>query len=414
MTDFDRKAAFGVRVEPRMITVDGRVLAAPYLNYANGPVTAENGSWNMIRKTFTVGANITNWSFLRLTEGSGGDPLQGSLPNLMRTFRTSLRNVGLQASDPTPPAGFSLSLPPDDDGKSQLIKTKFEEISKRGVKMLLIILPSKKVFTYARVKYFADTRYGIHTVCVIDEKLAKERGQLQYMANVALKFNLKRGGINQTIDQSKLGFLKDGKTMVMGIDVTHPSPTSVKGAPSIVGVVASTDARLGQWPASIRVQEGKKEMVSELTEMVMERLRLWRKRNTNLPEQILVYRDGVSEGQYDTVLREELPCFYAAFEKLYPAKTKKPKISIIIVGKRHHTRFYPVKPEDGDRGGNPKNGTVVDRGITKHWEFFLQAHTGLQGTARPAHYVVVRDEIGLGEDGLEQLVRISVTTPGLD
>ena len=197
--------------------------------------------------------------------------------------------------------------------------------------------------------------------------------------------------------------------MVVGIDVTHRSPGSREAAPSVASVVASIDEKYGQWPASVRCQESRKEMVSELEEMIVERLRLWQKRNAQAsPQNILVYQDGVSEGQYQTVLDKESPAFDRAITRVYPANRPQPKVSIIVVGKRHHTRFYPTKDEDADRSGNPKNGTVVDRGITseKHWDFFLQAHTGLQGTARPAHYVVVQDQIGLGADGLEQLVRI--------
>ena len=38
---------------------------------------------------------------------------------------------------------------------------------------------------------------------------------------------------------------------------------------------------------------------------------------------------------------------------------------------------------------------VVDNTITEdcNWDFFLQSHTALQGTARPAHYFVLLDEI---------------------
>ena len=48
-----------------------------------------------------------------------------------------------------------------------------------------------------------------------------------------------------------------------------------------------------------------------------------------------------------------------------------------------------------DKNGNCFNGTVVDRGVTeaRSWDFFLQAHSALQGTAKPAHYFVVHDEI---------------------
>ena len=171
--------------------------------------------------------------------------------------------------------------------------------------------------------------------------------------------------------------------MVVGIDVTHPSPGSIEGAPSIAGVVASIDSQYAQFPASIRAQKSRQEMVQYLQDMVEERLKLWQKKNRNaFPANILVYRDGVSEGQYETVLTEELPAFKKAFEKLYPVK-QQPKLTIIIVGKRHHTRFFPTNPKDADpKTGNPMNGTVVDRGVTmeKGWDFFLQAHTALQGT----------------------------------
>ena len=43
-------------------------------------------------------------------------------------------------------------------------------------------------------------------------------------------------------------------------------------------------------------------------------------------------------------------------------------------GKRHHTRFYPVEEANADQNGNPRPGTVVDRGVTAiyHFDFFLQ------------------------------------------
>ncbi|KAH0290572.1 hypothetical protein M436DRAFT_79953 [Aureobasidium namibiae CBS 147.97] len=55
------------------------------------------------------------------------------------------------------------------------------------------------------------------------------------------------------------------------------------------------------------------------------------------------------------------------------------------------------------RTGNPMPGTVFDRGVTSHylWDFFLQAHKGLQGTARPAHYIVLKDELNFSQDALE-------------
>lgn len=61
------------------------------------------------------------------------------------------------------------------------------------------------------------------------------------------------------------------------------------------------------------------------------------------------------------------------------------------------------KSTDG-KNGNPLPGTIVDRGVTDSYlyDFFLQAHSGLQGTARPAHYTVIYDQIRLKANQFEQ------------
>ena len=77
-------------------------------------------------------------------------------------------------------------------------------------------------------------------------------------------------------------------------------------------------------------------------------------------------RDGVFEGQYSKVLDTELPLVCKACTELDPpldTKTGLPHIAIVTVGKRYHTRFYPTTAGDGDRSSNPKNGTIVDRGV---------------------------------------------------
>jgi len=68
---------------------------------------------------------------------------------------------------------------------------------------------------------------------------------------------------------------------------------------------------------------------------------------------------------------------------------------LVVVGKRHHIRFFPM-PGDGDRTGNCKAGLVVDQGITDgtspYSHFYLQSQGGLKGTSRPSHYAVVYNE----------------------
>ena len=413
-------AAFRLSIKPKMITVNGRILPAPRILYktAKMETSPRDGSWNMSNLQFTVPMVINNWSYIEfnlpdIQEIRSEEEFRQDL----RVFQETLRECGISAGRPVYSPTHHINLFADkqgnmnEDKNDQVIRAYFKEIAETtAARILLVILPTKHAGTYARIKYWADVIYGIHTVCVNGNyrKFYNNQGrsQQQYCVNVALKFNLKAGGVNQSLPANNMGLLQDDKTMVVGIDVTHPSPGSLDETPSIAGVVASIDKRYAQWPASIRPQTSKQEMMDSLDQMVTERLQLWRKNNGGkLPEKIIVYRDGVSEGQYETVLQIELPGFQTACEKLY-GKLPRPKISIIIVGKRHHTRFYPTSTNDGDRNGNTKNGTVVDRGVTMEngWDFFLQAHHCLKGTAKPAHYVVIRDEIGLGADVLEQMV----------
>lgn len=57
-----------------------------------------------------------------------------------------------------------------------------------------------------------------------------------------------------------MAWLKQAPTMLVGIDVTHPGPGSIKGTPSIAAVVASCEPEFAQYPASMEIQESKKEV----------------------------------------------------------------------------------------------------------------------------------------------------------
>jgi eukaryotic translation initiation factor 2C len=409
---------FGIKVDPQLLTVPGRILPAPELLYRQRTATPRVGAWNLDPRALgdkpfhRVAKPLGDWSVLVIDSGTretifgGASAVRGHL----EAFRVALQTYGLNPG-PVPQPVF-INVPPNDLNNKDFAKIQ-KQISdalrskfKSKPSFLFILLPNDNATLYDAIKYVCDCQFGIPNICNIGQKFSKEKGQMQYFANVAMKFNQKLGGVNHTVDAKKMSPL-DPQTIIFGIDVTHPSPGSSESAPSIAGVVASVDATFSQYPASMRTQKGRVEMVDELEDMIIERLKLWQKRNQNrLPNKVIVYRDGVSEGQYRLVLENELPAFEKAFDKLYGAKNKHPKISIIVVGKRHHTRFYPTTMEGTDgKTGNPMPGTVVDRGVTgeKLFDFFLLAHQGLQGTSKPAHYVVIKDDIKLGADQLQSL-----------
>jgi len=111
-----------------------------------------------------------------------------------------------------------------------------------------------------------------------------------------------------------------------------------------------------------------------------------------LPKKILFYRDGVGEGMYQDVLKKELADMKEVFLKVFPPD-KQPKVTWVIVQKRHHFRSV-------SQDANPPVGTLVDDvqvvdGEYKFKNFYLYSHYARDGTARPTHYQVLLDEIGL-------------------
>lgn len=86
--------------------------------------------------------------------------------------------------------------------------------------------------------------------------------------------------------------------MFLGADVTHP-PAGDNKKPSIAAVVGSMDAHPSRYAATVRVQQHRQEIIQELSSMVRELLIMFYKSTGGYkPHRIILYRDGVSEGQF--------------------------------------------------------------------------------------------------------------------
>lgn len=124
----------------------------------------------------------------------------------------------------------------------------------------------------------------------------------------------------------------------------------------------------------------RQEIIQEMSSMVRELLIMFYKSTGGFkPHRIIMYRDGVSEGQFIHVLQHELTAVREACIKL--EADYKPGITFIVVQKRHHTRlFCSDKKEQSGKSGNIPAGTTVDVGITHptEFDFYLCSHQGIQ------------------------------------
>lgn len=235
---------------PELITVKGRVLGGPQVKYNNVPAKVNSpGAWNAMGHKFTTGGAVKTWGWMIISidglHNAFNSPAQ--FDATLSLFGKVLTGTGIHIAKPE--IGRMFKYTSQDDPN---IAINLEAAAKR-VDLMFIVLPAANMHLYDRIKFLCDVKYGMATVCSVGSKLAKN--QDQYFRNLALKFNLKLGGNNQEVKNQKLGFLEEDKTMVVGIDVTHPSPGSTAGAPSVAGMVANIDKRLGQWPAILSIQK---------------------------------------------------------------------------------------------------------------------------------------------------------------
>ncbi|OJA20088.1 hypothetical protein AZE42_07720 [Rhizopogon vesiculosus] len=410
---------FGIAVNNDMAVIPGRELPPPRLSYKAGrPPNVNNGSWNILDVKFHVGAAIKSWWVFVVRDGRQvfGGPDDPSLMGIWRGFGEKCRKSGMSLGSTPIMLAQSLAPPgPNDPSRQQALdqirQNIKKHISEKGKPTyILVILSHRDNYIYPGIKKICDVELGVHTVHMLTEKVLRDANkQDQYFSNVALKLNSKLGGINHMLDADSLKWLMKGKTMIVGMDVTHPGPGSIEGTPSIAAVVASVDDTFVQFPASLRCQETRKEMITDLAPMMVERLQTYKAKNRILPDRVFVYRDGVSEGQFNTVLEEELPKMLDAFKRVPvgtgpKSKPYRPLLTIIICGKRHHAKFWPTDSQYASNNGNTRPGTVVDKGVTAvfDFDFYLQAHSGLQGHVKATHYTVIYDENRLGADEVQQ------------
>ncbi|KAH9038041.1 Piwi-domain-containing protein [Lactarius deliciosus] len=409
--------AFGVHVSGEMSVIPARELPPPKVTYAKGSPRVEGGSWNLRDVKFHRGSKAPNWTVLVVRDGvkelSFGGTKDPRLLTFLDAFANKCKSNGMDLA--LKPSSIletdDLSIIEDQKRRPAAVARISRAIERFGnmknISFVLVLLQKQDDFLYPGIKRLCAVDFGVHSQCLWLKKALDERGREQYLANVALKLNTKLGGINHLLGQEAMGWLREKPTMLVGIDVTHPSPKSASGTPSIVGVVASIDNDFVQFPASLRLQKSKREVIREnvLRDMIVERLHAYRQRLKVLPERMIVFRDGVSESQYTEVLEHELSQIFRAFARVDPKNPKyRPVLSIVVCGKRHHARFFPTDSKYADRNGNTRPGTVVDKGITSvlDFDFYLQAHAGLQGSVKSTHYVVLYDESSLTANDVQQ------------
>lgn len=455
--------SLGMTIEPKLVQLPARLIPHPKVMYRDRGAekfqTATSGYWNIPDEAqFQDPAQASDQGVTRIFQArdtftrKDNGPTKPSVSDYVKGLLSAYSDLGGQS----PPLHDSVVKIKDwsVDNLERDIRRNCKESD-----LVIAVFPRKnrdQRVNHTNFRIATDQRVGILSICLCKGKMdnlfgddgfnttqAQEWPQkiADYFRNVAMKLNVRSGGINHVISRDSLplvGQTAQCDTMILGADVTHPSPGSLRGTPSIAAVVGSIDEHFTLFAGQTRLNPPRTEIIHSMGTMARALLNTWSKANGGrMPARILFYRDGVGDSQYAQVREVEVDAIRSAWKEyknnLLDGKKKKTppplpqdlEITAVVVTKRHHTRLYPTplpEPKPTDKTSNTARdnaeltmtksrncmpGTVADTAITSpyHLDFFLLSHNvpGPLGTAKPTHYFVLENEIGFSSQQLQDL-----------
>ncbi|KAK1145566.1 Protein argonaute [Aspergillus melleus] len=397
---------FGLQIDHNMIRTKARLLPNPDIqfggNQRHNPGTS--GRWDLRGKKFYQPNKrpLESWGvgfFAGKRNAVNRTQVETFVDGFMKTY------AGHGGQVPQRPIIVELK---EDIGEA--IKKLYNSTGvkfQKDPQILLIVVPDKNSFTYTRIKKSCDCRWGVPSQVMQSLHVAKANPQ--YISNVLMKVNAKLGGTTaRIITKTPEASLKP-MSMIIGADVTH-SPLGV-WSPSMAAMSVCMDTFGGRYWGACEANGDRIEIIARANMEIMltPLVREWMSTvgQGRAPERVYYFRDGVSTGQFEHVLNDEVFSMKSIFMQLTQDQWKG-KFTVVIANKRHHLRAFPRAGDrnSADKNGNPLPGTLIEKDVTSphDWDFLLYSHIALQGTSRPVHYHVILDQNKHRAQELENMI----------
>ena len=389
---------FKIRVDTNPITVEGVQLKHPKLKYGDDvSQRPESARWEMYENKVYSSQYTDLWCVINLS--------RAVTPDLGNEFvyelRKNAKKFGINLSRPEVLSGpgpkrvesnrkseyneyvydFSHDYQTSRYNQNNVKEVLFDEVIKKNFKkhkpnLIIFIVKYKDDLMYRSLKYTSEVMLGLNTQLVADKTLLEkdDRRHQTFYQNLLLKINTKLEGINFLALNERKYF--DGPVMIIGADVTHPGKgEQIKS--SIAAVTASYDKNCYFYQAEIRAQFGTLELIADMYKIMKSLLKGYREKRETYPKHIVFYRDGVSDAMFQQFVNVEVDAMRRACSD-YGCE---PRFTVVIVQKRHHTKFMCVdEKHDTGRGLNIPSGTAIDQKIVSphDYDFFLCSQESLQ------------------------------------
>ncbi|CAD8053244.1 unnamed protein product [Paramecium sonneborni] len=256
----------------------------------------------------------------------------------------------------------------------------FAEQNRAKVNFLVFLLPGqkKKARLYKASKRISMAKFGCASQVIIERTLSKNTRSI--VNKILIQLNAKIGGTPWALDGIPSMF-SDKPTMICGVDIFTKS-----GRKSQLAFCSTINRNFSRYYSQV-VTSG--EFSSHLQQCLKAAMLAFKQELQIYPKNVIIYRDGVGDGQQTAVLGSELPQYQSAIKEL---ELDDVKLTLVICNKRVSAKFYTAQ----GRADNPPPGTIIDnKNITNEdaIKFYLISQLSRQGTVTPTLYKVLYSDI---------------------
>ncbi|CAK1555842.1 unnamed protein product [Leptosia nina] len=378
----NRLKGWGLSIAPETVDIVGRTLPPEALYFGNNVKVPgkPNAEWNneATKNSVMIAVDIHNWAVLYT------DKDKNATMNFVDTVMRCCKPMGITIQKPQ-----MVRLASD---RTDAYVTALRSVIQSKPQVVVTICPSSRDDRYAAIKRICCSDNAVPSQVINARTIMNQQKIRSVTQKILLQVNCKLGGTLWNIH------IPLKSVMVVGIDAYH-DPSRKKR--SVFSFVASYSQSLTQWYSKAMFQEKSQEIVDCIKVCFIQALQFYLRTNGTFPERIIVYRDGVGDGQFSRIQDYEVSQLKILIQEL--DKVYQPKITYVVVQKRINTRIF-LKGFQGDFE-NPPPGTVVDHHITKRdwYDFLLVSQKVNQGTVTPTHYIVVYDDSNMPPDQCQRL-----------
>ncbi|KAG5886057.1 hypothetical protein JTB14_009506 [Gonioctena quinquepunctata] len=260
-------------------------------------------------------------------------------------------------------------------------------ILKNNPSMIMCVVPNNSADRYSAIKKKCCVDRGVPTQVILAKNLCS-KGVMSIATKVAIQLNCKVGGAPWTVLMPLSGL------MIVGYDVCRDTANKGKSFAAMVASLDKQATRYYNHTSEHRLEEELSENFAAFLELACHK---YKEVNGKFPDRILIYRDGVGEGQLPYVIEHEVASIKKKLSQTIYVNNDL-RMAFVVVSKRINTRIFTER-------GNPPPGTVADDVVTlpERYDFFIVSQCVRQGSVSPTSYNVIEDTMGLPPDRMQML-----------